>query len=222
MTLKTGDSNRVKTPLGSQLNPPPPPVSTTFPAMSDPWRTTPSGWVAMRFPPTWKLGGGGGPDSSPPSSSRPPTRVAPPLRWRLAVTLTARIRNLPKSADGVQALGRPPPREASSLRPHRRSVPVVRRPERRRSPTPSAAEPRHRSLSGDRQGKRDENDRDAFHASGIMPRLRLIHSCARGTFTDAGAGDADEPRPRSDTIPCPRRYGRPLVSGPVAGGVAAL
>src|SRR5437773_10009935 len=83
-----------------------------------------------------------------------------------AATLTARIRNLPKSADGVQALGRPPPREASSLRPHRRSVPVVRRPERRRSPTPSAAEPRHRPLSGDRQGKRDENDRDAFHASG--------------------------------------------------------
>jgi hypothetical protein len=35
-----------ETPLGSQLNPAPPPVSTTFPAMSDPWRTTPSGWVA--------------------------------------------------------------------------------------------------------------------------------------------------------------------------------
>src|SRR5436190_22075864 len=86
MTLKTGDSNRVKTPLGSQLNPPPPPVSTTFPAMSDPWRTTPSGWVAMRFPPTWKLGGGGGPDSSPPASG-PPTRVAPLLRWRLPVTV---------------------------------------------------------------------------------------------------------------------------------------
>src|ERR671936_973722 len=86
MTLKTGESNRTKTPLGSQLNPPPPPVSTTFPPTSDPWRTTPSGCVAIRFPPTWKLGGGGGPDSSP-SSVGPPTKVAPLPTWRLPVAV---------------------------------------------------------------------------------------------------------------------------------------
>ena len=33
-----------------------------------------------------------------------------------------------------------------------------------------------------------------------MPRLRLIHSCARGTFTDAGAGRRSPPRGQNEPV----------------------